>query len=82
MSLALEQPPDLHQCNLGVALEQKTFSGLLGHPPKRLLAPSPIDLGAIREFGGLYQAIGVATLNYIVHLVTLALFKTGRLNKI
>ena len=35
----------------GVALEQETFSGLPGHPPKRLLAPSPIDLGAIQKFG-------------------------------
>ena len=42
--------PDLHRCNLGVALEQETFSGLPGQPPKTLLAPSPIDLGAIREF--------------------------------
>ena len=39
-------------CKSGVALEQETFSGLPGHPPKRLLAPSPIDLGRIQEFGG------------------------------
>ena len=52
--------PRLHQCNSGVALEQETFSGLPGHPPKRLLAPSPIDLGAIRGIWGLYQAIRVA----------------------
>ena len=50
--------PDLHRCNLGVALEQETFSGLPGHPPKRLLAPSPIDLGAIREFGGCTRQSG------------------------
>ena len=42
--------PDLLRGNLGVALEQETFSGLPDHPAKRLLAPSPIDLGAIREF--------------------------------
>ena len=29
---------------LGVALEQETLSRLSGHLPKRLLAPSPIDL--------------------------------------
>ena len=34
--------PRLHQSKSG-ALEQKTFSGLPGHSPKRLLAPSPID---------------------------------------
>ena len=44
--------PDLHRCNLEVALEQETFSGLPGHPCKRLLAPSPIDLGAIQSFVG------------------------------
>ena len=58
MSLALEQTPDLHRCNLGVALEQETFLGLPGHPPKRLLAPSPTDLGAIREFGGCTRQSG------------------------
>ena len=47
--------PRLHRCKSGVALEQETFSGLPGHPPKRPLAPSAIDLGAI-------QAIKVATL--------------------
>ena len=41
----------------GAALEQGTSSRLPGHPPKRLLAPSPVDLGAIQELGGLYQAI-------------------------
>ena len=43
--------PDLHRYNLGVALEQETFSRLPSHTPKRLLAPSPIDLGAIRVYG-------------------------------
>ena len=42
----------LHRCKSGVALEQETFSRLPGHPPKRLLAPFPNDLGAIQEFGG------------------------------
>ena len=42
--------PDLHRW--------ETFSGLPGHPPKRLLAPSPIDLGAIREFGGCTRQSG------------------------
>ena len=50
--------PRLHRCKSGVALEQETFSGLPGHPPKRLLAPSPIDLGAIREFGGCTRQSG------------------------
>ena len=54
--------PRLHRCKSGVAPVQETFSGLPGRPPKRLLAPSPINLGAIREFGGLYQAIRVANL--------------------
>ena len=38
------------------------FAGLPGHPPIRLLAPSPIDSGAIREFWALCQAIRVASL--------------------
>ena len=50
--------PDLHRCDLGVALEQETFSGLPNHPPKRLLAPSPIDLGAIQEIGGCTRQSG------------------------
>ena len=44
--------PRLHRCKSGVAPEQETFSGLPGQPPKRPLAPSPIDLGALQEFGG------------------------------
>ena len=58
--------PDLHRCNLGVALEQETFSGLPGHPPKRLLAPSPIDLGEVQAFRGLYQAVRVASFVFAV----------------
>ena len=54
--------PRLHRCKSGVALEQETFSGLPGHPPKTLLAPSPIDLGGHPGLPGLYQAIRVATL--------------------
>ena len=60
--------PDLHRCNLGVALEQETFSGpwailqkdylILLPSPKRLLDPSPIDLGAIRAFGGCTRQSG------------------------
>ena len=42
--------PDLHRCNLEVALEQETFSRLPGLHPKRPLAPSPIDLGEVQEF--------------------------------
>ena len=57
--------PDLHQCNLGVALEQETFSGLPGLPPKRLLAPSPIEKRAIRKFGGLCQAISDLELSLV-----------------
>ena len=59
MSLALEHPQGCTRCKSGVALEQETFSRLPGHPPKRLLAPSPINLGAI-QVQGLYQAIRVA----------------------
>ena len=59
MSLALGRAtPDLHRCNLGVALEQETFSGLPGHPPKRLLAPSPIGLVGVQEFGGCARQSG------------------------
>ena len=36
--------PNLHRRNLGIAAEQETFSRLSGLPPKRLLAPSPLDL--------------------------------------
>ena len=43
--------PHLHRWNLGVAPEQEAFSGLLGLPPKGLLASSPIDSGAILELG-------------------------------
>ena len=50
--------PRLHLCKFGFALEQETFSGLPGHPPKRLLAPSPIDLGGIQEFGGCTRQSG------------------------
>ena len=50
--------PDLHRCNLGVALEQETFPRLPSHTPKRLLAPSPIDLGSIREFRGCTRQSG------------------------
>ena len=52
--------PELHQCNLGVALEQETFSGLPGHPPERLLAPAPIDFRGNPGIRGLYRAIRVA----------------------
>ena len=41
--------PDLHWCNPKVAPVQETFSRLSGPPPKRLLAPSPIDLRGIQE---------------------------------
>ena len=50
--------PRLHRCKSGVALEQETFSGLPGHTPERPLAPSPIDLGGIREFGGCTRQSG------------------------
>ena len=36
--------PRLHWCKSGVALEQQTFSGLLGLPQERLLAPSPLSI--------------------------------------
>ena len=54
--------PRLHRCKSGVAHEQETFSGLPGHPQKRPLASSPIDLGGNPAIRRLYQAIGVATL--------------------
>ena len=40
-------------------LDRETVSGLPAHPPKRLLAPSPINLGAIREFGGCTRQSGL-----------------------
>ena len=43
--------PRLHRCKSGVAPVQEIFSRLSGPPPKRLLAPSPTDLGGIQEFG-------------------------------
>ena len=58
--------PWLHRCKSG-ALEQETFSGLPGHLPKRLLAPSPIDLGAVPEFGGCTRQSGSQF--YITELV-------------
>ena len=51
MSKSSSATPDLHQRNLGVAPAQETFSRLSGPPPKRLLAPSPIDLRGIQEIG-------------------------------
>ena len=50
MSLALVQLAPVQPS--GCSRAQETFSGLPGHPPKRPLAPSPIDLGAIGDFGG------------------------------
>ena len=44
---------------MSIDLEQ-TFSGLPGLPPKRLLAPSPINLGALRD-SGFVPAFRVAT---------------------
>ena len=44
LSLFGRATPDLHRCNLVVAPEQETFSRLSGVLPKRLVAPSPIDL--------------------------------------
>ena len=58
MSLAPVQPRLLHRCNPKVAPVQETFSRLSGPPPKRLLAPSPVDLGAIQEFGGCTRQSG------------------------
>ena len=48
MSLAPVQPQTCTGATAGVALEQETFSGLSGHPPKRLLSPSPIPKGPRR----------------------------------
>ena len=52
--------PDLHQCNLGVALEQETFWGPSGLSPKRLLAPSPIHL-ELRCLESRFAAVRIAT---------------------
>ena len=52
MSLAPVQP----QTCTGAT--QETFSRVSGPPPKRLLAPSPVDLGAIQEFGGCTRQSG------------------------
>ena len=48
--------PDLHRCNLGVALKRHFRDSRPS--PKRLLSPSPIHLGAIWEFGGCTRQSG------------------------
>ena len=68
--------PRLHRCNLGVALEQETFSGLLGHPPKTLLAPSPIDLGRHPGIRAWYQAVRAAILGTFSFVI---IFSTRRI---
>ena len=50
--------PDLHLCNLGVAIEQETILGLSDPRPKRLLAPSLIDFVEIQEFGPCTRQLG------------------------
>ena len=54
--------PDLHRCNLGVALEQETIFGLSGPCPKRLLAPSLIDFRGNPRIWASYQAVGIPNL--------------------
>ena len=54
--------PRLHRCKSGVALEQETFSGLPGHPPKRLLRSFSCRFRGNPGIRGLCQAIGVANL--------------------
>ena len=57
--------PDLHRCNLEVALEQETFSRLPGLHPKRPLAPSPINLGEVQEFRCCTRVSGSQTHTHI-----------------
>ena len=60
MHLALEQP---HTCTgatlglLGCSRARDIFV-TPGLPPKRLLAPSPIDLGGIQQFGHCTKPVG------------------------
>ena len=46
-----------------VALEQETFSRLPGLRPKRLLAPSPIDLGEVQEIRRCTRVLNIAQLS-------------------
>ena len=58
--------PDLHRCNLGVALEQETILGLSGPRPKRLLALSLMDFRGNPGIWALYQANGIPSLGGIL----------------
>ena len=51
MSLALEQPQTCTGAALGLLESKRHFRDSWAIPPNRLLAPSPIDLGTIWEFG-------------------------------
>ena len=59
ISLAIVQPQTCTGAPWGCCKARDIF-GTPAHPPKkkRLLAPSPIDLGAIREFGGCARQSG------------------------
>ena len=56
--------PRVHRCNHGVALEQETILGLSGPRPKRLLAPSLIDIRGNPGIRASYQAIGIPNLEH------------------
>ena len=47
--LLLQSNPKVTTVQVWGCSRARTFSGLPGHPPKRRLLPSPLDLGAIRE---------------------------------
>ena len=58
MSLALEQPQTCTGATLGLLWSERHFRDSRAVPPKRLLAPSPIGLGVIQEFGGCTRQSG------------------------
>ena len=65
---ALGQPQTCTSGTLGVAVEQETFSRLSSHHPKRLLAPSPVDLWGdpgIRTQSGSHGTTDPVQLNWI-----------------
>ena len=53
--------PRLHRCKSGVALEQETFSGLQGHPPKRPTCSFSYQFRGSPGIRGLYQAVRAAS---------------------
>ena len=56
--------PRLAPVQPGGCSRARDIFGTPGPPPERTTAPSPINLGAIREFRGLYQAIRVVNFSF------------------